>query len=230
MKKCIVASLVLFAAAAGMCYAAPLYGPDMPKRGRWYAGLETNLVFRRDMDKNLGRAGSNQYFFDLSYGLYDWFAFDGRLGIGDMEYNPVQPGKLDLGLGFSGAYGLRFRLYDDAAQRMRVIMGFQHISAHPPQKEVSGVKYASIWDEWQLSFLLSKGFGKLEPYAGVKASQLFIIWKDDVNDDWKWNGAKDHFGLAAGSKFDINRDWYLNVEARFIDETAVSAAIIYKNL
>ncbi|MCX5715535.1 MAG: hypothetical protein NTV07_01475 [Candidatus Omnitrophica bacterium] len=200
----------------------------MPKRNAWYMGAETNLVFDRDMEKNLGKAESNQYFFNLSYGIYDWFSFDGKLGVGDMEYNPSETGKLDLGLGFSGAYGLRFRVYNDAVKRQRAILGFQHISAHPPQKEVNGTKYASIWDEWQISFLVSKGVDKLEPYAGVKASQLFIIKKDNVENKWHWHGAKDHFGLIAGTNFDITKDVYLNVEGRFIDETAFSAALTYK--
>jgi hypothetical protein len=191
-------------------------------------GVESNLVFRRKMDKGLGRAKSSQYFYNASYGIYDWFSFDGKLGMGDMEYDPAQPGRLDLDFGFSGAYGLRFGVYKNDAQKTRAILGFQHISAHPPQEEVGGVKYASIWDEWQVSFLVSKGLGRFTPYAGLKASQLYIIRKDSAGNHWKWNGARDHFGLIAGAKFDIAKDLYLDAEGRFLDETAFSAAISYK--
>ena len=218
-------SFFLLAAA---CQAAPVYGPDMPKRGQWYMGFETNLVFEREMRKALGDAESRQYFLNTSYGIYDWFSFDGKLGAGDVEFDTREAGRLDYKYGFSGAYGVRFKIYNDDSKRIRAILGFQHISAHPPGKEVNNVKYSAIWDEWQFSLLLAKGFGRFEPYLGIKTSQLYILRKDNLQDDWTWNGAKGHFGIVAGSKIDIFKNLYLDLEGRFIDETAFSAALSYK--
>jgi len=226
-RPCSIVCLLYFLLLAN-CHAAPLYGPDMPKRGQWYIGFETNLVFERAIRKELGKAESNQYFYNASYGLYDWLSFDGKLGAGDVEFDTKEAGHLDFDCGLSGAYGLRFKIYNDASKGLRAIFGFQHISAHPPKEEVNNVKYHAIWDEWQFSLLLSKELKHLQPYLGVKESQLYIIRKDNLQSDWAWNGARRHFGIITGSKIDILKNLYLNLEGRFIDETAVSAALSYK--
>lgn len=213
---------------SSVCYAAPVYGPKMPKRSQWFIGFESNLVFEREMKKNLGDASSRQYFYNTSYGLYDWFSFDGKLGMGDTKFEPGDTGKLDFDSGFAGAYGARFKIYNNEEKNIRAIFGFQHISAHPPKKVVHNMKYAAIWDEWQFSLLLSKAFGRIEPYAGVKASQLFIIRKDNVTDKSTWNGARRHFGIFGGASVDLPKNWLLNIDGRFIDENALSAAISYK--
>jgi len=210
---------------SGLCYAAPIYGPNMPKRGQWFMGFEANVVSSRDMKKGLGDAETRQFFYDGSYGIYDWFSFDGRLGIGDAEFDTLDAGRFDLGFGFAGAYGARVRLYNDEKERIKVVFGFQHISAHPPKEDKNSVKYGAIWDEWQFSLLASKAAGRFEPYLGVKASQLYIIRRDNNQNDWAWNGAKRHFGVVAGSCIDISKNWYLDIEGRFIDETAFSAAL-----
>jgi hypothetical protein len=215
--------------AQGACLAAPLYGPNMPRQGQWYMGLEANFVFERDMKKSLGEAESRQYFYNASYGIYDWFSFDGKLGAGDARFDTIEAGLLEYDLGFSGAYGVRFKIYDDESKRLKAIFGFQHISAHPPKEKAGDVKYSAIWDEWQLSLLVSKGIRNFSPYLGVKASQLYIIRKDNLQGDWTWNGARDHFGIIVGSSVDILKDWYLNLEGRFIDETAFSAALSYRS-
>lgn len=191
-------------------------------------GFEVNSVFERKMNKNLGDAKTSQYFYNASYGIYDWFSFDGKLGVGDLEFDTREAGRLDMDYGFSGAYGMRFRIYNNEEKALRGVLGFQHISAHPPREEVNNVKYSAIWDEWQLSFLMAKDFGRFDPYAGIKASQVYIIRKDNVQDKWAWNGARDHFGVFVGSRVDIGKNWYLDLEGRFIDETAASVAVSYK--
>lgn len=232
--------ILVFGPWSVVCYASPLYGPKMPERGKWYTGFETNLVFGRDMHKGLGSAESCQYFYNASYGIYDWFSFDGKLGVGDFEFDTRDLGRLDYNFGFSGAYGVRFKVYNNEEEKLKAILGFQHISIHPPKRELNGVKYAAIWDEWQISFLVSKDLWKLEPYLGMKISQLYIIRKDTLQDDWAWNGARDHFGILVGSSVDLSdiyvpigyrhflRNWFLNLEARFIDETAFEVALSYK--
>jgi hypothetical protein len=200
----------------------------MPKRSQGFIGFESNLVFEREMKKGLGGAGSNQYFYNTSYGLYDWFSFDGKLGMGDAEFDTREAGKLDFGSGFSGGYGARFKIYNNQENGIKTIFGFHHISAHPPKETVNDVKYGAIWDEWQFSLLASKAIGSLEPYLGVKTSQLFIIRKDNVTTKSAWNGARNHVGVFAGASIDLPKNWLLNIDGRFIDETALSAAISYK--
>ena len=225
----LIFSCLATACTAGLSLAAPVYGPNMPARDRWFMGCQTNLVFERNMRKGLGEAESVQYFYDSSYGIYDWFSFDGKLGIGDTAFDTREAGGLSLKDGFAGGYGVRFRIYNNEGQRLKAIFGFQHISAHPPCKEVNNVKYSAIWDEWQLSLLVATTIGdRWQPYVGAKASQLYIIRRDNQETDWRWNGARDHVGLFAGVSFEMGKDWYLNVDGRLIDETAVSAGIHHR--
>ncbi len=220
--------LAVFFMMIRWCAAAPLYGPEMPARWRAHVGLETNQVLRTDMRKGLGEARSGQYFLNASCGVTDWFSLDGKLGIGSMEFDTRESGHFDLTTGFAGGYGCRLRVYDDQEARTRAILGFQHICVHPRQNVVDTVKHSSIWDEWQFSLLASRGIGRFEPYVGIKASQLYIIRKDRFSDGSSWNGAKNHFGIIGGTAIDITKSIFCVVEARFIDETAVTAAVNYK--
>jgi len=224
----VLSTFLLFCFLGSYCCAAPIYGPAMPKRGQWHMGFESNLVFDRDMKKGLGGAETTQFFYDESYGIYDWLSFDGRLGLGDAEFDTREAGHLDYGFGFAGAYGTRFRIYNNEEKRLTGIFGFQHISAHPPREEVNNVKYSAIWDEWQFSLLLAKGIGNFKPYAGIKASQLYIIRRDNAQNEWAWNGARKHFGVVAGSNINLFKNCFLDLEGRFIDETAFSAALNFK--
>ncbi|MFH1847709.1 MAG: hypothetical protein ABH825_00650 [Candidatus Omnitrophota bacterium] len=201
----------------------------MPKKGQWYMGLESNVVLERDMRKGLEDAKSAQYFYNASFGLYDWLSFDGKAGLGDLEFGTADMGTLDYDPGFAGGYGLRFKLYDDQKDSIKAILGFHHISDHPPSERINDVSYAAVYDEWQMSFLVSKRIRAFQPYLGAKASQLFVIRRDSLQSDWSWNGSDDHFGVVAGSSINLNSRWFINLEGRLIDENAFSVAISYKD-
>jgi len=227
-KKTFLISVIFLLLSAGISYAAPTYGPDMPEKGNWHMGFEANIVRDRHMSKNLGDAKSDQIFFSESYGIYDWLSFDGKIGLGYVKFAPRETRALDLDPGFSGGYGLRFRTYYNEFSEIRAVLGFHHISVHPHKDEVGSMRYYAVWDEWQASLLLSKRFKRWHPYVGAKVSQLFIIRKDNVDDHWRWNGSDDHFGIFTGMNAELFDDWYVNIEGRFIDETAINLSINYK--
>lgn len=227
--RTIVLFPVLFFLPFVKCLAAPVYGPELPKRGQWHMGFQGNFVLRKDMHKGLNEVLSRQYFYNASYGLYDWLSFDGKLGVGDFEFTAEIPGNLNFEIGFSGGYGLRAKVYDDKINALKGIIGFHHISIHPPSESIGDVKYSAVYDEWEISFFASKKFGLIEPYIGGKVSQVFIIRRDNLEDDWSWNGSKEHIGFIIGSNFNISDRWYINVESRFLDEGAVSVAVSFKD-
>ena len=102
--------------------------------------------------------------------------------------------------------------------------------------------------EWQIAPYLAKKVGKFTPYLGVKYSDLRI--KDQSQVGYKYyitiitsnspfidvgssNYTKkykaiDHVGPFVGLDYNIGKHWKLNIEGRFVDETAISGNISYK--
>src|SRR3989338_180206 len=64
--------------------AAPTCGTDMPRRGRLVTGYENNIISKHDLGDSHGNIKSAQHFYILSYGVFDWLSFDGRMGAGDL--------------------------------------------------------------------------------------------------------------------------------------------------
>lgn len=73
--------------------------------------------------------------------------------------------------------------------------------------------------EWHIAPFVAKDFGKVVPYLGVKYSQLEIEPEDGDSID-----AEENVGIFVGANFKLNERFYLNLEGRFIDETAASLA------
>lgn len=105
--------------------------------------------------------------------------------------------------------------------------------------DIDGTKYgiadisniSGNYEEWQFALGVAKEFeGKIKftPYAGLKYSDVKVQAKgtilgtayetDNVN-------SKDTFGLYAGTEVAFTDNLSMEVEGRFIDETAVSAGI-----
>lgn len=207
-------------------YAAPCYGPNMPEKGKWELGTEINILFERELEKDYGEFEGNQYFFTFAYGLMDWFSIDGKLGSGNITQKPEGQDEIKYNINFSGAYGFRIRAFENEAKKIRVIAGFQHISVHPNHRDVDGEDNDCLTDDWQISFLLSKDFKPISPYLGFKISRHDLVHK--AAGERKRKKSDDSFGLFIGLDAYLNDRLRLNLEGRFIDETALSTALIYK--
>jgi hypothetical protein len=205
--------------------AAPCYGPNMPEKGNWELGSEVNILFERRLEKDFGEFEGNQYFFTFSYGLLDWFSIDGKLGSGNITQKPDGQDEIRYNTNFAGAYGFRIRAFENEAEKMRVIAGFQHISVHPNHRDVDGVDNDCLTDDWQISFLVSKDFKHIGPYLGFKISRHDLVHKEAG--ERKRKKSDDLFGLFIGLDAYLNDKVRFNLEARFIDETALSLALVY---
>jgi hypothetical protein len=206
-------------------FSAPCYGTDMPKKGQWYKGFESNIVLERELEEPYGEIEANQYFIDLSYGLKSWLSLDGKLGIGDFTYRPDNSYKIDYDTNFAGGYGFRIRVFQQERYNLKGVLGFQHVSLHPGAENINNDKNEAILDDWQLSGLISKGFGFLTPYAGCKFSKCYLVHK--VNEDTRKRRESDEpsLGIVLGADVSIRKDWKINLEGRFIDETAFSLGL-----
>lgn len=202
--------------------AIPSFGTLMPKGGEYQGGARVDLIFDRDV-KDYESAETAAYYYKASYGLADWFSIDTLVGIGNVRSDHILDEKeLRYPNHFSGGYGWRAKLYKNEKYGIDWICGFQHVSTHPDKQWYNGRKYKVIWDDWQLSTLISKEIWALRPYCGVKWSFVYLISKVDNNRNRRLSNGHP-IGLVVGTDVRINDYIYLNVESRFFDETALNA-------
>lgn len=86
-------------------------------------------------------------------------------------------------------------------------------------------------EEWQVALYVNQTFGNFSPYAGVKYSDLEMDWELDLAGILKIKGeaeADDNFGIFLGTDIYVISDLLsINIEARFIDETAGTLGLTY---
>ena len=103
-----------------------------------------------------------------------------------------------------------------------MVFGFQHISVHPHHEFIDNTKRKVIFDDWQLSYLISYNMRLFTPYVGIKLSRGDLIeW---IGEERKRRSSEDReaLGVVLGLDFNLNKKLWFNLEARFLDEKAVS--------
>lgn len=111
---------------------------------------------------------------------------------------------------YSGEMAVRF--YDDAG----VLMPAYSID------DFTNDAGSSTITEWHVAPFVAKDFGRVVPYLGFKYSELEI--NPDNEDSFS---AEENIGIFAGANFKLTDRFYLNLEGRFIDETAASLAAMF---
>ena len=232
MKNSRLVALAIFAAlltgVAAELYAAPSNGTRFPPKYEVELGYEYDMMFDRPMNRSYGHLRSQNNFYTVSFGAFDWLALDGKIGIGDVtQYGAGSLPKLEYNTGFSGGYGFRVRVFEYKPFSLRAIAGFQHISVHPQDRSAGNDKYESFLDDWQVSGLAAKDFKHLTLYAGIKGSDCEIVYK--VNKQNKRRRYSEyHIGLVTGAEIYLFKDKArVGLEGRFFDETALSASVSY---
>lgn len=226
MKTAQIVILLLFFSPA-VAYAAPTYGTEMPEKGKIISGYQYNTIFNHELSGSYGKVGSVQHFYDISYGVYDWLCVDGKAGTGDLVQRGGSHPRVYYGYDFAGGYGFRLLVLDDAKNKVKVAVGFHHISVHPANGSVDGSKYESFLDDWQCSIVSSKRVGRFTPFLGGKASRLDLVYK--VNEiDRKRRAPRYYFGAVVGCDARLAENVSVRVEGHFIDETSLSTGVYYK--
>jgi len=230
MKRSFLFFLILIFGACLMpsfVFATPLEGTIFPRERKWKVGSQVNFVERQDIDYLAGEAETHDYFVSLQYGLFEFLSLDFKLGVGDVDYNRDGMEVLDFDDGFAGAYGLRVKLYEEGHQGVKFVVGFHHISVHPPSERDSGnLKQELIWDDWQFDGMMFQEFGRFRPYVGAKVKRVYLIRK--IDGDRVRMKSDDEIGLAAGLDVELRENVHLNLEARFLDEEAYSFGVSYQ--
>jgi hypothetical protein len=222
MRK-ISLGLILVLCFVSLLYAAPCYGPNLPGKNKLSAELESYTIFKRHLENDLGKLKSQQQFFGLSYGVFDWLAIDLKAGAGNLKQYPSGASHIDYGTNFAGGYGLRVKFFD--RDKIKAVFGFQHISVHPDPARSGAVKHKAILDDWQVSLLGSYAFGKVTPYLGTRWSRLdYIHWTGDKRKR-VMSDPDECVGLITGINIPITERFWINLEGQFLDSEAVACRL-----
>ncbi len=206
-------------------FSAPAYGTHMPKLHRWTFGFEGSFLLDRDMEDGSSTRG-NRYFYIGSFGLFDWLSLDGKIGVGNVQWHRTDAADFEYNTGFSGAYGFRVRGFENRDLDIKSLFGFQHISVHPDARNIDGTKNEIIVDDWQFSFIISKGFERFVPYGGVRVSTLDLIRRTNEADRKRLK-ADENFGLTFGLDYYFNERLKANIEGAFVDGEEIAVGITY---
>jgi hypothetical protein len=210
---------------ADISYAAPAYGTHMPQKRHWTWGVEGNFIIDRNLDNDEGAINGNRYFVTGSYGIFSWLSFDGKVGVGDVDWERTKGNEdLSYDANFAGAYGFRIKGYENEEQGIKSVVAFQHISVHPGAKNQGGDKHEAIIDEWQGSIIISKDIGNFVPYVGARYGTLdFIKWVNEQ--DRKRIQSENYYGVVIGFDYRLNNITKINLEGVFLDGTEFAIGI-----
>lgn len=218
-----ILSLLFIIFTASICMAAPTYGPDMPKKKQVDLGYQINYIFDRDMRGSNKDTKSMQNYLNVTFALTDWFCMDGKLGIGDLSYKSAERGYINFNTNFAGGYGFRVKCFE-LKNGLKCVSGFHHISIHPDTRRVDETKYRMIYNDWEISSIISKEFSRFNPYLGMKGGYFYLTRK--INKDARKVHSNNYVGMVVGTDIRLNETKRVNIEGRFFDENAVSAGFM----
>ena len=196
----------------------------MPEERRWMWGAEYNFIIDRNLDNEEGGTIGKRFFLTTSYGIFSWFSFDGKIGVGDVDWDRNNGDDLSYRTNFAGGYGFRIRGYENKKYGVKSVVGFQHISAHPEAKNQGGDKNEAIIDDWQGSALVSKDMEAFVPYLGARYGTLDFIKKTNEADRKRIKSEK-KIGLIIGLDYWLNKTTKMNIEGAFLDGEEFSVGI-----
>ncbi|MDD5427717.1 MAG: hypothetical protein PHI58_00575 [Candidatus Omnitrophica bacterium] len=226
-----VAALLVTALAIGFpqtSQAIPSNGTRFPPAREVEFGYEYNAMFKRTLNNSHGEVRNQDQFYTVSFGAFDWLALDGKIGMGDVGLkNSANIPKLDFNAGFAGGYGFRIRAFEHKKLGVRLILGAQHISVHPPERSIDDEKFRSCFDDWQGTGIVAKDFRQFTVYAGMKVSDGQLVYTIN-KDNQKRLYSENHVGMVTGLEvYLFDNKLRIGAEGRFFDETAFSTTASY---
>jgi opacity protein-like surface antigen len=247
IKMLLLLGLVISLCLPVAVYSTSIGGAETQGEGKVGIGVEQEFVFDRDMkfDKanwDLGTISIGKVEIDslsrtmtkASYGVLDNLDVYVKLGLADFKseisYN-TRKGIYDAKNAF--VYGLGMKGVYDLADDWLIGVDLQYLRHRhnwTPKGDWQGEGNKAIIQEWQIAPYLAKRLGNFVPYVGVKYSDVRMKtrWAGVDAGDWEKYKADDNFGIFLGTDYKLKKNWKLNLEGRFVDETAVSVACVYR--
>jgi opacity protein-like surface antigen len=257
MTKLIILSLASLLCLPVASYAASIGGAETQGQGKLAIGKDGELVFSRDLKyhksdwigpgrelKNIEIDKMYRTMSKISYGVIDKLDIYVRLGAANFDAeakqyrNGTYNGKIDTDGKYAFAYGFGLKGMHNFEDGWLVGLDLQFLShknrykwnwAGKDDYKESGSGKMTVY-EWHVAPYVAKKIGNLTPYVGGKYSDLRIKEKHSEGSSPGWTKIKanDNFGLFAGLDINMMKHLMLNVEGRFIDETAMSLNVSYR--
>ena len=208
---------------------------------------ETSGLGSPQKTKNIKIDKNEQIMLKTSYGLLDNLDVYLKLGATDSKAKDnfyegnahYGDDKINTDTGFAYGFGLKgtyelenswFIGYD--LQYLRSEQKAKVIETVVATGESDSTKYKSlVVQEWHIAPYIAKRINDFTPYFGVRYSDMKVKMKKPSGSGWtddhKYK-ADDNVGVFLGTDYKVTDNWTLNLEGRFIDETATSFACTYK--
>lgn len=183
----------------------------------------------------------------LSYGVIDNIDIYVRLGAADFDakrnwYDGAwEVAREDYKGKYAFAYGAGLKCtypFGDGWLIGADIQYLRHTNNYSEPFVIIGDGYTgsgkATFQEWQVAPYIAKKIGNFLPYLGAKYSDLRIAARSAVPwletpKNWRTRDEADsNFGAFAGIDYKLGEHWKLNIEGRFVDETAMSVGFGYK--
>lgn len=197
--------------------------------------------------KNAKVDSENETMLKTSYGILDNLDVYFKLGMansrgkGDNYVGAVKYGDDKSKTGAVFAYGFGLKGVYNLKNDWLVGCDLQYLrSSHEAETTEtvvatgvsSSTKYKSVVSqEWHVAPYLAKRINNFTPYLGVKYSDSRDTLKKSSAAGWLDNvkyEADDNVGVFVGTDYKIGEHWKLNIEGRFVDETAMSFGASYR--
>jgi hypothetical protein len=257
MKKFLVLGLAIVLFSPQSLYAASIGGAETLGQGKLAVGFDQEFGFNRKMkfqkaseieaNTEYKDAKVNEFYRSMgkiSYGVIDNIDVYAKLGVANYDAEGKQyrdgayRGKVDYDGKYAFAYGFGLKGTHNFQDGWLVGLDAQFLTHKNNYKanweHVSGYKESYSGKvttyEWHVAPYVGKTIDKFTIYAGGKYSDVRskIKASDDDGSWWMKIKAKNNFGVFTGLDIKMIEHVTLNVEGRFIDETAMSAGLSYK--
>ncbi|MBI4335927.1 MAG: hypothetical protein HY589_04655 [Candidatus Omnitrophica bacterium] len=257
MKKIAICAIVMFFAASPLFAAGVTDSVKPLGHLKFSIGAEDNFIFEKDIEQKdslkFDIEDMNQVYAKLALGLTPYFNIYTKLGAsdsGEIERDNVSSDKrikIETDYGFLWGVGISGTKEIFEGWNIGLDTQFNSWSVDVDTIDVQGTKATSVSGEivnyeLQVTPVVSKKFSiaaynwNLTPYVGVPVnffltktdSQIkFIYSGSNQTESWVQKG-DDNVGVLVGADLEITQNIALQVEGRFIDETAITAGGSYR--
>ncbi len=257
MKKLILLSLIMVLCLPLTVYAAGIGGPPTGGQFKFNIGMDQDVVFDRDLKpsnivvmmpldvavtcdiKKMYRSMLN-----VSFGVFDFLDVYVKLGVADYKFKadlinnfgfPLGDATLNSKWGFAYGGGLKGAyMFKDGPVKGLIIGADAQYLRHKQRYHAmidslmgpSDFTGKATFQEWQFGPFVGYKIMNFLPYVGVKYSDVRLKFNQE-GETQKFK-ADDHVGALVGLTYDLIPQVKLNLEGRFIDETALNFNVIFK--
>jgi len=211
------------------------------KKARRPSGHDSDMPINFKISRGRNVAGK------VSYGIFDSLDVYIKLGAtnynlkGDVYVGDTKHVDENLSSGGSFLYGAGLKWAQELKKGWIIGCDVQYLTSDQKldfsaTNVISGaVATAQYTDcriqEWHVAPYIAKKIANFTPYLGARYSDLRMD-QSNPNDPNRWNNlvfiADYNVGVFTGIDWNLGKGFKLNVEGRFVDETAMSVGLAYR--